>query len=130
MNRKTNTRAAITALTMAAAHATSAPASADPTDLRSPDARDASTQSRSRTAAAVAGPDLRSIDARDAADAPDGAVTHVNVPPSAVQLSPDGFHWDDAAIGAGGTLGLVLILAGGTAAITRRHRSAQRLATS
>jgi hypothetical protein len=128
MTRKNHTRVGITALAVAAALATSAPASADPTDLRSPDARDASSRQHTGKAA-VPGPDLRSIDARDAADAPGGAVTRVNTPAGAVQTSANGFHWDDAAIGAGGTLGLILILAGGTAAISRRHRTAERLAT-
>jgi hypothetical protein len=74
---------------------------------------------------AIPGPghDFRTIDARDAAEAPDGAVTRV----TAVTPQPgtsDGFQWDDAAIGAGGALGLVLVLAGGGAAVSRRNRLA------
>jgi len=128
MIRTTHTRTGITALVVAAALATSAPANADPTDLRTPDARDASTQRHAGTTWAP-GPDLRSIDARDATQAPGGAVTRVNPGDlKVVEISTGGFQWDDAAIGAGGTLGIVLILAGGTAAITRRHRTG-RLAT-
>ena len=129
MIRTIHTRTGTAALVVAAALATSAPANADPTDLRTPDARDASTQRHAGTTWA-AGPDLRSIDARDATQAPGGAVTRVDTRnPRVVQITAGGFQWDDAAIGAGGTLGIVLILAGGTAAITRRHRTAGRLAT-
>ena len=116
---------------------TDRPAKADTTDasdtvgaIHTSDARDASTQTHI-SSAPVPGPDLRSVDARDAAQAPDGAVTRVDPPAlKVVPVASGGFHWDDAAIGAGGALGLVLILAGGTAAITRRHRTAGRLATS
>jgi hypothetical protein len=65
--------------------------------------------------------DLRTIDARDAADAPDGAVTRATAPVTAQPESADDFAWDDAAIGAGGALGLALVFAGGAVAITRRN---------
>ena len=32
-----------------------------------------------------------------------------------------GFDWGDAAIGAGGALGLILVLSGGTFAVARRR---------
>jgi hypothetical protein len=69
-------------------------------DLRSPDARDAARQATVQ--------DLRSPDARDAAA-------------RIVQVSPGGFDWGDAAIGAGGALGLILVLSGGTFAVARRR---------
>jgi len=125
MTSKPDSRAGMTALAIAAALATSASAGADPTDLRSPDARDPPTQPHTGKAA-VPGPDLRPIDARDAAVAPGGTVTGVNPPEQAAQPGTGGFHWDDAAIGAGGTLGLILILAGGTAALAGRNLVAPR----
>ena len=70
------------------------------------------------------GRDLRTIDARDAAAAPGGAVTRVAAVPEPVELEPGGFDWDDATIGAAGTLGLVLALAGGAAAVSRRRTPA------
>lgn len=70
------------------------------------------------------GRDLRTIDARDAAGAPTGAVTRVTAPATAEPAGSDGLEWGDAAIGSGATLGLVLLLAGGAAAISRRHRTA------
>jgi hypothetical protein len=39
-------------------------------------------------------------------------------------VNSSGFEWDDAAIGAASALGLVLVLAGGAAATSRRHRPA------
>ena len=67
------------------------------------------------------GPDLRPIDARDTPGASGGTITRVNPLAQAAETSANGFHWDDAAIGAGGTLGLILILAGGTAALAGRN---------
>lgn len=70
------------------------------------------------------GRDLRTVDARDAADAPGGAVTRVTAPVTAPATGSGGFEIDDAAIGAGSALGLVLVLAGGAAAVSRRRRTA------
>jgi hypothetical protein len=78
-------------------------------DLRSPDARDAG-----RPAPAPV-QDLRSPDTRDVA-------AHRAIPPArVVSVSSDGFDWGDAAIGAGGAAGLVLVLAGAGTALTRRR---------
>lgn len=48
-------------------------------------------------------------------------------PDGAAAGAPDGFDWDDAALGAGATLGLALVLSAG-AALRRRGRS-QHVAT-
>jgi len=60
----------------------------------------------------------------DAAAAPGGAVTRVAAVPEPIELEPGGFDWDDATIGAAGTLGLVLALAGGAAVVSRRRTPA------
>jgi hypothetical protein len=44
-----------------------------------------------------------------------------SVRPARVADTAAGFDWGDAAIGAGATLGLVLVTAGGGAALTRRR---------
>jgi hypothetical protein len=111
-----------------------APASADPNPHQraqsAAQARaEAGMQSRlyyvsHKPAIPAQGHDFRSIDARDAGDAPNGAVTHVTAPVVAAPESSSGFEWDDAAIGAGSALGLVLVLAGGAVAVGRRQRPA------
>ena len=75
----------------------------------------------------AAGHDFRTIDARDsdAISAPRYRARTIDEPPRA-----NGFEWGDAAIGAGGVLGLVLAFAGGAAAITRRNRPAEGLEMS
>jgi hypothetical protein len=107
------TRVGVAAALAVASLASAAPAGADP----NPEQR---VESSSRAAAlaqeryymshkpAIPAPghDFGTIDVRDAA-APAGA---------------SGFEWGDAAIGAGGALGLALVFAGGAAVITRRHR--------
>jgi hypothetical protein len=89
-------------------------ASADPQvqDLRSPDAIDAAL-------VRAKGPDLRSPDAVDAAD---GRVTAVVAAPALreVTTSSTGFDWGDAAIGAAGAIGLIL-LGTGAVLLVRRH---------
>jgi len=85
-------------------------------DLRSPDARDAAS-----------GPvqDLRTPDTRDLATR--GAIQQRSIPaPRIVEISPGGFDWGDAGVGAGGALGLVLIVTGTGAALARR-RAAHRV---
>jgi hypothetical protein len=149
-----HTRTGLTAaLAVAAALAAPAPAQSMPTDLRTPDSREAAgTQRGSRQQvdpkpptdhraieAALAqeryyeshkpsdagsGLDLRTVDARDAAGPLGGAFERVDPPVTASATDSSGFEWDDAAIGAGSALGLVLVLAGGAAALTRRHRPA------
>ena len=85
-------------------------------DLRSPDARDAAS-----------GPvqDLRTPDTRDLATR--GALPQRSIPaPRIVEISPGGFDWGDAGVGAGGALGLVLLVTGTGAALVRR-RAAHRV---
>jgi hypothetical protein len=72
----------------------------------------------------ASGHDFRTIDARDAADAPGGAVTRVTAPATPAPASSSDFEWGDAAIGAGSAIGLVLVLAGGVAVISRRRTPA------
>ena len=84
----------------------------------------ADAQSGLRVERQYSGRDLRTIDARDAADAPGGAVTHVTAPATAPAATSSGFELDDAAIGAGSALGLVLVLAGGAAVVSRRRTPA------
>jgi hypothetical protein len=72
----------------------------------------------------ASGQDFRTIDARDAAEVPDGAVTRVTAPVVASSPGSGGLEWDDAAIGAAAMLGLVLVLAGGVAAVSRRRTPA------
>jgi hypothetical protein len=92
-------------------------AMAQPTDLRSPDARDAA-------AAAQPAQDLRSPDAQDfAAGRQIVASTPVQVAKAPSDTpAPSGFDWGDAALGAGGALGLALVGVGGTVALMRRRR--------
>lgn len=67
-------------------------------------------------AAAQDGVDLRSPDARDAAR---GAPSRP-APPEIAR--PDGFDWEDAAIGAGGALGVVLIAVSIAFGVVHRRR--------
>jgi hypothetical protein len=80
-------------------------------DLRSPDTHYGGSPT------ALTQQDLRSPDARDAATATRRPVS----PASIVSVSADGFDWGDAAIGAGGAAGLVLVLAGAGTAVMRRR---------
>jgi hypothetical protein len=136
MTSQRRTRAGLAATLAVASLAAAAPAGADPNPAQR-------VQSSSRAAALAqeqyymshkpaipaSGHDFRTIDARDAAAG--GAVTQVTAPVTAEPASSGGFEWGDAAIGAGSALGLVLVFAGGGAAITRRHRAARgRVATS
>jgi hypothetical protein len=77
-------------------------------DWRSPDARDAGQPK-------VVIQDLRSPDARDVADHRPVVAARV------IDVSSGGFDWGDAAIGAGGTVGIVLVLAGAGLTVTRRR---------
>jgi hypothetical protein len=88
-------------------------------DLRSPDARDAAS-----------GPvqDLRTPDTRDLATR--GPIQQRSIPaPRIVAVSPGGFDWGDAGVGAGGALGLVLIVTG-TGAVLARRRATHRAIAS
>jgi hypothetical protein len=130
MTHRSHIRAGLAALTVVTALTGSGAVHADPTDLRSPDARDAGVQA-GRSSAVVPGPDLRSPDARDAGiqarrsagvvpadlrspDARDAGTLDAATPATTVRTSADTFHVDDAAVGAAGTLGLVLIVTGGS----------------
>jgi hypothetical protein len=89
-----------------------AAAAAQAQDLRSPDAHDAAAPARLESA----GPqDLRSPDAADAGT-PDAT------PPTIELAAPGGFDWGSAGIGAGGSLGLVLVAVAGAMALPRRPR--------
>ena len=79
-------------------------------DLRSPDARDVAQPK-------VVVQDLRSPDARDVAT----RAPHAIAPARVIDSSPSGFDWGDAAIGAGGAAGLVLLIAGTGTAVMRRR---------
>jgi hypothetical protein len=122
----------VLSLTVAALLAVGSPALARPIDLRSPDARDAGV-----AAAVTYQGDLRSPDARDAGRDetrpvlapptwPENPVVITDAQPGvAVAESSDaGFEWTDAAVGSAATLGLLLVLAGGVALVSRRHRAA------
>lgn len=87
-------------------------------DLRSPDARDAGTHVQATQ-------DLRSPDARDAGEgrgtytAPNVMIVKVPQPAQA----EGGIDWADAAIGAGGVLGLTLLALGGSLAVVHRRQA-------
>jgi hypothetical protein len=69
------------------------------------------------------GSDLRSPDTRDAAQ---GRQIIASTPVKLVgtkQTSATGFDWGDAALGAGGAMGVVLVCLGGTLALTRRRHA-------
>ena len=60
----------------------------------------------------------------DAADAADGRYLSGNPTPVIVRITrtqPDSLDWGDVAIGAGGTLGVVLVATGGTLTLARRR---------
>jgi hypothetical protein len=88
-------------------------------DLRGADARDAARQDKPRQ-------DMRSADTRDYADgrgtfnAPDVTVVKVTEPAPASA----GIDWGDAGIGAGGMLGLSLLVLGSILAVVHRRHSA------
>jgi hypothetical protein len=124
-------RVGVAAALAVASFASAAPAGADPNPaqrVQSSERAAALAQERyymsHKPAIPAPGHEFGTIDAREAADAPGGAVTDVTAPVMAVRSGSSGFEWGDAAIGAGSALGLALVLAGGAAAITRRHRGA------
>ena len=99
-------------------------AGAVPADLRGPDARDAA-----RTAESQQGQprqDLRMPDARDHAagrgtfSAPEVTVVKVTEPAP----SGGGLDWADAGLGAGGMLGLVLIVLASVLAVVHHRKTA------
>jgi hypothetical protein len=70
------------------------------------------------------GRELRTIEVSDSAGAVAAPDTRVDAPAPPEPLSSSGFEWGDAAIGAGSAIGLVLLLAGGVAVVSRRQRPA------
>lgn len=86
-------------------------------DLRTPDARDAATVAYTPT-------DVRSPDSRDVTEGPVTSTPTVVVTPEA-----DEFDWGDAAIGAGVTLA-VLMLLGGATYLSRRRGPAKPVPTT
>jgi hypothetical protein len=95
-------------------------------DLRSPDAIDAASPP------ATVQQDGRSPDTRDAAEGRGTANSPEVVVVKLVEprvTTVDGFHWADAAIGAGTLLGLILLAVGGgaIAVVRRRRRAASRV---
>jgi hypothetical protein len=61
--------------------------------------------------------DMRSPDTKDAAEH-----RTADLAPAAASSSSDGFDWTDAAIGAGGALGVVLLGGGAAVQLTRRRQ--------
>ena len=87
---------------------------AAPAIVQSPDSVD-----RNRDARSVQVVDKRSPDAKDAANP-----QPVTVQPVIERVTPaDGMDWGDAAIGAGATLGLVLLASGGVLTVSRRRHA-------
>jgi len=131
MTSQHRTRAGLAAALAVASLAAAAPAGADPNPaqrVQSSSRHGALAQEQyymsHKPAIPARGHDFRTIDAREAADAPGRAVNDVMAPVTAEPAGSSGFEWGDAAIGAGSALGLALVLAGGAASITRRHRGA------
>jgi hypothetical protein len=61
----------------------------------------------------------RELATRDARTS--GEIVNPTPPPTVTVFQPNGFDWGDAGIGAGATLGLILILLGSTLYRTHRH---------
>jgi hypothetical protein len=113
---------AIAALASPATTAVAQPTTAPHQDLRSPDTRDAAEGRTTASDTARTVQDLRSPDTRGAAGGPSTA--HVAAP--AIEITrATGFEWGDAAIGAGGSTGLLAISLGGAMALRRRHSDPQ-----
>jgi hypothetical protein len=111
---------AATGSVLVAAAIAATPASArvewtPPSDLRSPDARDAATRPVPATPPSGISQDLRSPDARDAATRPTVVVRVAPAPPQT------GLSWDSAAIGALAGAGLLISIAGGGLVLVRRR---------
>jgi hypothetical protein len=99
-----------------------APAASAQQDLRNPDTRDG---------AEAPYMDFRNPDTRGMADSPRAGadVTVVEVP-KLVRVADGGLDWGDAGIGAGGMLGLVLLVAGSALAIGHRKAASSQAATA
>ena len=88
---------------------------------QSPDSQDRNREAAQRHALEARGPDGVTPDARDAADGRSAPGSPTPVIVRVTRTRPDTVDWGDVAIGAGGTLGLVLVAAGGTLTIARRR---------
>jgi hypothetical protein len=128
MTTRPRTRAGLAAALAVTSLAAAATASADPNPAQrvqsSPRAA-ALAQERyymsHKPAIPAPGHDFATIDARGASSPTGDADTRGPARATAEPAGASGFEWDDAAIGAGGALGLVLVFAGGAAVITRRR---------
>ena len=130
-HRKLAQTAVATALVLSA---TAAPgAAAQPVDLRTPDARDASASmhrvidlrspdARDASASMHRVIDLRSPDARDAGEARTIVVPTRGGTTKVQTANPSGFDWGDAATGAGVVLTVLLAATGGMIAVRRIRR--------
>jgi hypothetical protein len=146
MTSQHRTRTGLAAALAVASLAVAAPAGADPNPaprVQSSQRGVAPAQEQyymsHKPAIPATGHDFRTIDARESARATEAARAQEQYSgshPSAISTptrgaptiaepsSANGFEWGDAAIGAGSAIGLALALAGGAAAISRRHRPA------
>ena len=117
------TRSAVLGLTVLALAAPAA--GARPADLRSPDARDAARSAEMQQSQPRQ--DLRMPDARDQAagrgtfSAPEVTVVKVTEPAHTV----GGLDWGDAVLGAGGMLGLVLLVLASFVTVVHHRKSAR-----
>jgi hypothetical protein len=98
-----------------------AAATAAPAPAQSPDSVDRNRDAAERHLREARGIDGVSPDARDAADGRSAAGSPTPVIVRVTRTRPETLDWADVAIGAGGTLGLVLVAAGGTLTIARRR---------
>jgi hypothetical protein len=96
-------------------------------DLRSPDARNAGdVRATDETTTPDSYQDLRTPDARDAAD---GRSMAAAAAPIIEITRASRFDWGDAAIGAGGAIGMLAIALAGAMTV-RRHRRPRRTRTA
>jgi hypothetical protein len=98
-----------------------AAASALPAAAQSPDSVDRNQEAARQHALEQRGFDGVTPDARDAADGRFASNSPTPVIVRVTRTQPETVDWGDVAIGAGGTLGLVLVAAGGTLTMARRR---------
>src|SRR4051794_8275424 len=103
----------------AIAAASAAPAAA--AAAQSPDSVDRNQQAARQRALEDRGFEGVTPDARDAADGRFASNSPTPVIVRITRTEPETVDWGDVAIGAGGTLGLVLVAAGGTLTMARRR---------
>ena len=100
---------------------------ATPATAQSPDSVDRNQEAARQRALEERGFQGVTPDARDAADGRFASDSPTPVIVRVTRTQPETVDWGDVAIGAGGTLGLVLVAAGGTLKMARR-RTRVRLA--